>query len=187
MFPTTCVTFSHTSLPADPKMCFRLISRECSAWFRAACAEPIKAPLQGVCWDTHTCTHTDTGLAQLGALGAGPARSTGAQLLLPASQDLAIKACLLQSPLRAIVFWLLNCSSQRGIHPPRTACVGTEERPCSGINPPGASRWGQFQVLFLCARTSVLGCSFLCYQHTHVAEVNSSCSALPFYTWKFEN
>lgn len=60
MFPTTCVTFSHTSLPADPKMCFRLISRECSAWFRAACAEPIKAPLQGVCWDTHTCTHTDT-------------------------------------------------------------------------------------------------------------------------------
>lgn len=54
MFPTTCVTLSHTSLPADPKMCFRLISRECSAWFCAACPEAIKAPLQGECWDTHT-------------------------------------------------------------------------------------------------------------------------------------
>lgn len=54
MFPTTCVTFSHTSLPADPKMCFRLISRECSAWVRAACPEAIKASLQGECWDTHT-------------------------------------------------------------------------------------------------------------------------------------
>lgn len=119
MFPTTCVTSSHTSLPADLKMCFRLISRECSAWFCAACPEAIKAPLQGECWDTHT--HRDTGMAQLGALGAlgaGPARFTGAQLLLLASQDLAIKACLLQSPLRAVVFWLLNCSSQRGIHPP---------------------------------------------------------------------
>lgn len=147
MFPTTCVTSSHTSLPADPKMCFRLISRECSAWFRAACPETIKASLQGECWDTHTHTHRDTGMAQLGALGAlgaGPARFTGAQLLLPASQDLAIKACLLQSPLRAVVFWLLNCSSQRGIHSPRTACVGTEESPCSGKNLLCASGWGQF-------------------------------------------
>lgn len=137
MFPTTCVTFPHTSLPADPKMCFRLISRECSAWIRAACPEAIKAPLQWECWDTHRDTgwHNWEHWEQVLHAPLVPRSCQRHHKTWP-SRLVSFKSFV---PLRAVVFWL-----PEGDSPPRTACVGAEERPCSGINLLCASGWGQF-------------------------------------------
>lgn len=157
---------------------------------------PAHSPLNRLCQRRDGDARTPADLtASRARAGAGPVRFTCAQLLLQASQDLAIKACLLQSTLQAVVFGVLNYSSWRGLHPshpppcPDSLCGNRWETLLLGSSPCGSVRvhGRDFHVLFLCRRTSVLSCSVLCCHRAPVAEVNGSCSVLPFCTGKSEN
>lgn len=146
MFPTTCVTSSHTSLSPPTRKC---VSGLFPGNVVPGFVLPVQGPLKLLCRGS-AGTHTHTGTqghrhGTAGGTGSGsctlhwcPAPVTGItrrghQGLSPSKPFKS--CCVLASKLQLT----------EGDSPlPRTACVGTEESPCSGINLLCARGWGQF-------------------------------------------